>query len=95
MNERRPFVLPLSILWAILAVPALVIAPFAVFAWDDPNTTDQAWWVAGPILLLPVALIVSIAGMWLFRRRTAGALVFAALPLVDVGVLVAAGFLLD
>lgn len=71
-------------------MPAVILAPFVVFLWDDPAATDRVWWIAIPWLLLPVALRLSVIGMWRFRRHGKTAARFALRPIFAIIALVVA-----
>jgi hypothetical protein len=80
-NHRRQLVI-LTIMSAVLVLPAMVLAAFSAFFFDDPNAGWLAWVLATPFLTLPLTLIGAVFTSWLLHARghSHAAVRVAALP---------------
>jgi hypothetical protein len=72
----------LTILSAVLVLPALLLAAFSAFFFDDPNGGALAWVLATPFLTLPITLVASVFISWWLHATShpAAAVKVAALP---------------
>lgn len=78
----RPTIIAATIIYTIILLPSIVLAPFAAFLYDDPKsgglilyTFSFLWYT------FPVGLIVGILGAWISHVRknnkiTSGFLLF-------------------
>lgn len=85
-KTRRGLLLVLTVVTAVLAAPALFLAVFTVFFFDDPDAGAWAWVAAVPWLTLPLTVIgAPIVSWWLHaKHRYRPAIVVAALPVLHL-----------
>ena len=79
----RPTIVLATIIYLIMFLPAIVLAPFAAFLYDDPsaggiilNTFATLWFI------LPATLLASTLGAWLahVRKKDKIAGIFLLIP---------------
>jgi len=97
MNQPmlRPTLVLATIIYALALLPAVILAPFAVFLFDD-RTADALTYIFATLwFTLPATLILSILGGWFTHTRSkAKAMsVFLLLPIGHAVLIVISGIL--
>lgn len=89
----RTWLIATTVLYSIGLLPSLGLTAIAPMLFDAPGSEhSQALWVVfNCALMLPVLIVVSLAGMWIWHKRKALkiALAFSLLPIADVFILAA------
>jgi hypothetical protein len=92
----RPTIVTATIIYTIILLPTLILAPFAAFLYDDPSAggivlhTFSLFWFT-----FPATLLASILGAWVthVREKDKAATIFLLLPVFHAAILVTFGIL--
>lgn len=87
---RRGTLVWFTILSAVLMLPALVLAGFSAFLFDDPAAGATSWVLAIPFMTLPLSLLLCVPASWLLQRlgHRIAALRVAAFPAIHLALAV-------
>jgi len=92
----KPTLVTATIIYSIILLPAFVLAPFAVFLYDDPSSTGillnafSLFW-----FVFPATIIASILGGWItfIRNKNTLTKIFLSLPIIHATLLAFFGIL--
>ena len=84
----KTWLVAVTVFYSIALLPSLGLIVIAPMLFDAPGSEhNKALWVVfNCLLMLPVLIIVALAGMWIWHKRGAKriALAFSLLPVADV-----------
>ncbi|MEZ4768040.1 MAG: hypothetical protein R2844_06380 [Caldilineales bacterium] len=75
----------MTVLYLLLLVPAALAVMMTPFAFDQ-GSTPEAWALVTKILALPLVVIATVVGMWVFYKLKLYwvAIVWSWLPVVNI-----------
>lgn len=65
----RPTIVLATIIYCIILLPAILLAPFSVFLFDDGSADTLTFIFATVWFIFPGTLLISILGAWLTHVR--------------------------
>ncbi len=90
----KTWIISATIFYGLALFPSLGLIVVAPMLFDAPGSENSTalWVVFNCALMLPVLLLVSIAGMWIWHKKGLRniSMAFSLLPIADVVVLVGA-----
>jgi uncharacterized membrane protein YbjE (DUF340 family) len=91
----KPTLVLATIIYLLILVPSLLIAPFAAFLLEENSTDILAYLLALCWFSFPGTIVVSLLGAWLAHMKTMPRTMAALLllPVLQAGCIVALGLL--
>ena len=90
----KTWLISATVFYGLALVPSLGLIVVAPMFFDAPGSENSAalWVVFNCALMLPVLILVAVAGMWIWYKKGLRkiSLAFSLLPLADVVVLIGA-----
>lgn len=91
----RPTLILATIIYLLMLLPAVLLAPFAAFLFDDGTADTLTYIFASLWFVLPATLLLAILGAWFthVRNKTRAMSIFLLLPIAHAVLIVASGIL--
>lgn len=91
----RPTLILATIIYLLMLLPAIILAPFAAFLFDDGSADTLTYIFASLWFVLPATLALSILGAWFthVRNKVRTMSVFLLLPIAHAVLIVLSGIL--
>lgn len=91
----RPTLVLATIIYLLMLLPAIVLAPFAAFLFDDGTADTLTYIFASLWFALPATLLLAILGGWFAHVRNSIRLttIFLLLPIAHAVLIVLSGIL--
>lgn len=90
----KPTLILSTIIYSIILLPTIILAPFAGFLYDDPTASGIILHIFASLwFIFPVTLITSILGSWLMNnyKKEKFISIFLILPIIHALLLVIFG----